>query len=106
MKQTKGQRIRALRLDAGLTQTELAKRIGIGKQTMSKYEKDIVTNIPSDRIELLAKELHTTEMYILGYEEKENDSELLIKEVMSNPALAPKLLDYAMMLKLLGEKEK
>ena len=50
----KGQRIKQLRLDAQMTQDELAERIFTTKQTIHKYETGIVTNIPSDKIELLA----------------------------------------------------
>ena len=73
---TKGQRIKHLREQRNLTQTELAKLLHTTKQTISKYEKDIVTNIPSDRIEALAKFLNSTPEYILGWEEiqKNNDA--------------------------------
>lgn len=33
-----GERIRALRLDAGMTQEELAQRVGLKKQNISRYE--------------------------------------------------------------------
>nr|WP_242843822.1 MULTISPECIES: helix-turn-helix transcriptional regulator [Clostridia] len=36
-------------------QTELAEKIGVSKQTLYKYENNIVTNIPSYKIELIAK---------------------------------------------------
>lgn len=73
---TKADRIRQLRESKGLTQEELAKRLNTTKQTISKYEKGIVTNIPSDRIEALAKILGTTPEYILGWEQiqKKNDT--------------------------------
>ena len=57
---TKGNRIKKLREELNLTQDELAKLLNTTKQTISKYEKGIVTNIPSDRIEELAKILHST----------------------------------------------
>ena len=37
-----GERIRALRLDAGMTQEELAQRIGLKKQNISRYENSRV----------------------------------------------------------------
>lgn len=64
---TKGNRIKKLREELNLTQDELAKLLNTTKQTISKYEKGIVTNIPSDRIEELAKILHSTPEYILGW---------------------------------------
>ena len=73
---TKGERIKALRESIGMTQEDLAKRLHTTKQTIHKYEKNIVTNIPSDRIEELAKVLKSTPEYILGWEkvQKNNDT--------------------------------
>ena len=65
---TKGERIRSLREKAKMTQEELAKKLQTTKQTIHKYEKNIVTNIPSDRIEELAKVLNATPEYILGWD--------------------------------------
>lgn len=56
-----------MREKAGLTQEELAKKLNTTKQTVHKYEKNIVTNIPSDKIEALASVLDTTPEYILGW---------------------------------------
>lgn len=64
---TKGLRIKKLRERKGLTQEEMAKKLNTTKQTISKYEKDIVTNIPSDRIEAIAILLDSTPEYILGW---------------------------------------
>ena len=66
---SKGQRIKYLREKKNLTQESLAKLLDTTKQTISKYEKDIVTNIPSDRIEKLAVVLNSTPEYILGWEQ-------------------------------------
>ena len=68
---TKGQRIKCRREELNIAQTDLADKIQVSKQTLYKYENDIVTNIPSDKIELLAKELATTPAYIMGWEEPE-----------------------------------
>lgn len=66
---SKGLRIKQLREAKNLTQEELAKLLNTKRQTISKYEKEIVTNIPSDRIEDLAKVLGSTPEYIMGWEE-------------------------------------
>ena len=73
---TKGERIKELREKKKLTQEELARLLNTTKQTVSKYEKGIVTNIPSDRIESMAKILNSTPEYILGWEkvQKNNDT--------------------------------
>ena len=67
---SKGDRIRDLRKAKRITQIEMARLLSTTKQTISKYENGIVTNIPSDRIEALAKILETTPEYILGWEEE------------------------------------
>ena len=67
----KGERIKKLRESKGLSQEDLAKKLNISKQAVGKYEKNIVTNIPSDRIEAMAAILGTTPEYILCWEKKE-----------------------------------
>lgn len=67
---TKGDRIRQLREKKSLTQEDLARLLNTKRQTISKYEKNIVTNIPSDKLEELAKVLGTTPEYILGWDEE------------------------------------
>jgi len=71
---TKGDRIRSLRLEKGITQEEMARLLNTTKQTISKYEKSIVTNIPSNRIEAMAKLLDTTPEYILGWEKVQKNN--------------------------------
>lgn len=63
----KGQRIKQLRLDAQMTQDELAERIFTTKQTIHKYETGIVTNIPSDKIELLANVFNVSPVYLMAW---------------------------------------
>ena len=62
----KGKIIKELRLREGLTQEELAKRIGTTKQTIYKYEAGIVTNIPSDRLKSIADVLGVNPVALLG----------------------------------------
>lgn len=66
---TIGSKIKELRLKQQLTQTDLAKKIGVATQTIFKYENEIVTNIPSDKIEKIAEVLNTTPAYLMGWEE-------------------------------------
>ena len=67
----KGQRIKSLREKNGLTMEELFKKLGTTKQTIYKYENDIVTNIPSDRMEALSKVLQCSPAYIMGWDDGE-----------------------------------
>ena len=65
---TKGEKIRNLRDRIGKSQVEMAELIGVSKQTLYKYENDIITNIPSDKIEAIASITHTTPAYIMGWD--------------------------------------
>lgn len=70
---TKGQRIKQLREAMNLSQTELAHKIGIYKQTLYKYENEIVTNIPSDVIERLSAALGCSPAYIMGWNVEQSE---------------------------------
>ena len=65
---TKGQRIRKMRTEKGLFQSDLAKLVGVSKQTLYKYERDIVSNIPSDVIEKLASALDCSPEFLMGWD--------------------------------------
>lgn len=60
---TVGDRIRKQRELLGFSQTELAEKVNISKQTLYKYEKNIITNIPSDKIEQISKVLNVSESF-------------------------------------------
>ncbi len=66
---TIGERIKELRLSAKLSQQELADKLNVAKQTVYKYEMGIVTNIPSDKIEIMAEMFNVTPAYIMGWNE-------------------------------------
>ena len=70
---TIGQRIRTARERRNMTLDEVAKRCNTTKQTIFKYENEIVTNIPYDKIVLLSNALDVSPSYLFGWEEK-NDS--------------------------------
>jgi transcriptional regulator with XRE-family HTH domain len=65
---TLGNRLRAARLDAGMSQTDLSTRSGIPKPTLSRYENDHVS--PSiHTLHRLAESLHVSEGSLLGASE-------------------------------------
>lgn len=64
---TMGERLYYLRKAKKMTQEDVAKKLNVALQTIYKYEKGIVTNIPLDKLELLAKVLDTTTTYITGW---------------------------------------
>lgn len=60
-----GHRIRLLRESKGMSQSELADKIGVKWSAISKYERGLVENLPSHRIRKLADVLDTTPEYLL-----------------------------------------
>ena len=89
---TKGDRIRELRKAKGISQLEMAKLLNTTKQTIYKYEKGIVSNIPSDRIEELATILNSTPEYILGWD-KEDTKKPVIDDGLTDSQR--KLIEFA-----------
>ena len=69
---TIGQRIRAARERRDMTLDEVAQRCNTTKQTIFKYENEIVTNIPYDKIVLLSNALDVSPSYLFGWEEKKS----------------------------------
>ena len=70
---TIGDRIKNTREGMQVTQEELAKHINSTKQTIYKYENNIVTNIPSDKIEKIAEFLGVTPAYLFGWTDNKNN---------------------------------
>lgn len=70
-----GERIRILRTDMDMTQEELAEEANTTKQNIYKYEKGIITNIPSDKIEKIAEALDTTPAYLMGWVDYDDSRE-------------------------------
>lgn len=65
---SKGETIKSLREKHKMTQEQLADKLGTSKQTIFKYENDIITNIPSDKVELLAEVFNVSPAYIMGWD--------------------------------------
>ena len=59
--------IKTIRRKTLLSQSDFAKEIGVSKQTLYKYENDIITNIPSDVIERMSVRLGCSPAYIMGW---------------------------------------
>lgn len=66
-------KLRTKRLENNLSLQEVADKLGISKVTVSRYETLDITNIPSDKIEGMAKLYNTTPAYLMGWEEDEKE---------------------------------
>ncbi len=62
-------RIKALRLGMGATMEDIAKAVGVSKPTVQRWESGEIENIRRDKIWKLAKALHTTPAYLMGWED-------------------------------------
>ena len=56
----------------GLTLEYVAGHVGVSRQTVQKYESGVVTNIPSDKIEIMANIYGTTPSILMGWENESN----------------------------------
>lgn len=65
---TIGERIKEYRINFQLTQEELAKKIGSTKQTIYKYENNIITSIPLEKVALIAKAFGIAPMELMGWD--------------------------------------
>ena len=92
-----GKKIRERRKELGMTLDELARAVGVSKQTIFRYEDRTIENIPIDKLHKIAGKLNVSIAYLLelkvevGYEdfialkEKEGFRELIstLKEMDS-----------------------
>jgi transcriptional regulator with XRE-family HTH domain len=65
---TVGTRIKTKRKECNMTLEDVAVRIGVSRQTMSRYETGVIKNIPSAKIGALAKVLNTAPAWLMGWE--------------------------------------
>lgn len=65
---TLGDRLKMLRISSDISQVDLAERLNVSKQTLYKYENNIITNIPSDKIEAAAKVFNVSPSYLMGWD--------------------------------------
>lgn len=87
---SKGEKIKTARERMGMSQVQFADKIGISKQSLYKYENDIITNIPSDKIEKIATITGLSPSYFMGWEDETNSRQSAIDAIISkHPGLHP-----------------
>ena len=67
---TTGERLKRLRKGQGLSADELGAMIGKDRSTIYRYERGDIESATIDVIPKLARALHTTPQYLLGWESK------------------------------------
>ena len=80
---TIGERIKARRRELNMTQAQLANKIGVSYQAISKYENGVVDiqDLPTKRLSVIASALETTPEYLMGVLKSPSFSVLLSDEV-------------------------
>ena len=73
---TMGERIYQLRTEHNMSMSELAKRLGVGKSAIFKYEKGEVENLPKATIEKLAVLFGVSPAYIMCFDQWDNEENL------------------------------
>ena len=80
-----GNRIRELRKKKGMTQQELAQKLGLKDSAIAKYENGRVENIKRSTLSKMAKILDCSPVYLLGIEQddvfdlSDDERELIIE---------------------------
>ena len=63
------ERIKNRRLALELSYQDLSDATGISKSTLQRYETGFIKKVPINQMEVLAKALHVTPAYLMGWEE-------------------------------------
>lgn len=80
---TTGQRIKAARKNAGLTQKELGQRLGVAYQTLAQWENDL-RNPKPDTLQRIAAALDVSIYMLLDDDEKELYRQAEVNFVLAN----------------------
>ena len=99
-----GDRIKVNRERLGMTQDDIARYLGVKPQTVYKYEKGIISNVPLDTIVRLAKLFEISPGELAGWDKKEKptatDGDELAKalQMIESDPTRKKLFEYIMTL--------
>lgn len=81
-------KISDLRAKHGLTLEQVAKQVGVGRSTVRKWETGLIANMRRDKIEKLAKALHTSPGYLMGWETEDSFlPDLLPENILPMPEM-------------------
>lgn len=75
-----GERIHLIRIKRNLTLEEVAKRINVSRQTVQRYESNVIKNIPSEKINLISQVLNVSPHYLMGWTDIQIPSDTNINE--------------------------
>jgi len=97
---TIGKRIRRRRKELGMTQEELAKKMGYADRSAISFVEQDKRDITWENVCKYAKALNCSPSYLMKWEDPIPDDDLeILEEVYADPVLRKKLMDYAIKLK-------
>lgn len=97
---TIGKRIRRRRKELGMTQGELAAKMGYSDRSAICMVETDRRDITWENVCKYAKALNCTPSYLMKWEDPIPDDDLeILEEVYADPVLRKKLMDYAIKLK-------
>lgn len=88
-----GQVIKFLREDAGMTQTELGKILGVNKSTIQKYENGMVQNLKIKTIRTLCETFVVPSWYFIYPEKSSFEKEKVARIKLRQTLLLAKIYD-------------
>ena len=94
-----GERIKARRKELGMSAEQIADIIGTSPATIYRYESNYITKMGVDKLTPIAKALHVSEAYLMGWTDDASwlpDDEKLLSIIHRlTPEAQEKVLEYA-----------
>lgn len=72
------ERLKNTRKMHGISLQKLSEETGISKSTLQRYETGGIRNLPLDKLTPLAKALHTTPAYLMGWENDAGETDVVL----------------------------
>lgn len=89
--ETTGQRLKRLRKASHLSQEQVGKAIGIGKQAVGKYENGLVKTLKQPQIKALAELFGVAPSYILCLDNEQKQKETEMNEFLEELRQRPEM---------------
>lgn len=92
-----GAKLKQRRLDEKMSAEELAKRLGVSKTTIYRYEKGEIAKVPTETLEKISKILNTSPAYFMDWSDIPNNTKSDIVAIYDklNQTRQEKVLNFA-----------
>ncbi|MBT0944463.1 helix-turn-helix domain-containing protein [Streptococcus lutetiensis] len=92
-----GAKLKQRRLDEKMSAEELAKRLGVSKTTIYRYEKGEIAKVPTETLEKISKILNTSPAYFMDWSDIPNNtkSDIVVIYDKLNQTRQEKVLNFA-----------